>query len=165
MKVFILDVDGVMTTGQFFYSEKGKLLKVFGPDDNDALSILSKYIDILFVTSDSKGFPISKKRIVDDMGYKLELVSQFDRKKWIASKYKLSEVIYMGDGIFDNYVMDSVGYSIAPSNANIIAKKSANIVTKCSGGNRAVAEACIHILNYFFKVQVPLKNFPKILNN
>ena len=36
LKVFILDVDGVMTTGQFFYSKDGKQMKVFGPDDNDA---------------------------------------------------------------------------------------------------------------------------------
>lgn len=45
-RVFILDVDGVLTTGQFFYSTEGKVYKVFGPDDNDALSLLSKFIDI-----------------------------------------------------------------------------------------------------------------------
>jgi len=37
---FILDVDGVMTTGHFFYSAKGKAMKIFGPDDNDGLSLL-----------------------------------------------------------------------------------------------------------------------------
>ena len=26
---FLLDVDGVMTTGQFIYSQKGKVLKIF----------------------------------------------------------------------------------------------------------------------------------------
>ena len=46
MKVFILDVDGVMTTGQFLYSESGKLMKVFGPDDNDGLGLLNPHIDI-----------------------------------------------------------------------------------------------------------------------
>ena len=38
MKNFILDVDGVMTTGQFFYTAGGKVMKVFGPDDSDALA-------------------------------------------------------------------------------------------------------------------------------
>ena len=52
-KFLIIDVDGVMTTGQFFYSEKGKVFKVFGPDDNDALSILSRYIKIHFSTRPS----------------------------------------------------------------------------------------------------------------
>jgi hypothetical protein len=32
-----LDVDGVMTTGEFYYSADGKVMKVFGPDDHNAL--------------------------------------------------------------------------------------------------------------------------------
>ena len=58
-KVFILDVDGVMTTGQFFYSKLGKQMKVFGPDDNDGLGLLNPHIEIRFVTGDKKGFSIS----------------------------------------------------------------------------------------------------------
>ena len=47
-KYFILDVDGVMTTGQFFYSKDGKIYKVFGPHDSDGLKILwrDKWIHI-----------------------------------------------------------------------------------------------------------------------
>jgi 3-deoxy-D-manno-octulosonate 8-phosphate phosphatase (KDO 8-P phosphatase) len=55
----IMDVDGVLTTGQFFYTAKGKAMKVFGPDDNDGLSLLKPYIEIRFVTGDKKGFEIS----------------------------------------------------------------------------------------------------------
>ncbi|MBC7465554.1 MAG: hypothetical protein H7256_06135 [Bdellovibrio sp.] len=66
--VFILDVDGVLTTGQFLYSAQGKIFKTFGPDDNDALTLLQPFIEIRFVSSDRNGFEISKKRIVDDMG-------------------------------------------------------------------------------------------------
>ena len=62
-KVFILDVDGVMTTGQFLYSEAGKQMKIFGPDDHDGLGLLKPYIYIRFVTGDRKGFLISSKRI------------------------------------------------------------------------------------------------------
>ena len=36
-KIFLIDVDGVMTTGQFAYTANGKTMKIFGPDDNDAL--------------------------------------------------------------------------------------------------------------------------------
>ena len=49
-KVLILDVDGVMTDGKFYYSDKGKVMKVFGADDNDALSLLKEYIKIIFVS-------------------------------------------------------------------------------------------------------------------
>lgn len=149
--VFILDVDGVMTSGQFFYSEEGKVMKIFGPDDNDALCLLKPHIEIRFVTGDRKGFNISKKRIEEDMNFKLDLVSTINRISWIKNKYKESEVIYMGDGIFDHYVMKEVGYSIAPGNADKIAKLNANYVTKRLGGDRAVSEACLHIMNKFFK--------------
>ena len=59
-KNFILDVDGVLTTGQFLYDENGKKFKIFGPDDSDALNILKKYINIVFVSADKRGFKISK---------------------------------------------------------------------------------------------------------
>ena len=150
MKVFILDVDGVMTTGQFIYTEDGKSSKIFGPDDNDGLSLVKEYLDIIFVTGDKKGFQISKKRIVDDMNYPLELVSTIKRIDWIKKKYDPKDVIYMGDGIFDHYVMKEVGYSIAPANADLLAKEYANYTTIRAGGDRAVAEASLHILGKFF---------------
>ena len=153
--IFILDVDGVLTTGHFLYTITGKSMKIFGPDDNDALAILANKLQIHFVTGDRKGFDISHKRIVEDMNYPLDLVSTIRRIDWIQSKYNPNEVIYMGDGIFDHYVMQQVGYSIAPSNADQNAKKYADFVTDRSGGNRAVAEACMHILNKFFKEYDP----------
>ena len=162
-EVFILDVDGVLTTGHFIYTNEGKTHKIFGPDDNDGLSLLSPFTDIRFVTGDSKGFEISQKRIVDDMNYRLDLVSTIRRTEWIKARHNLNKVIYMGDGIFDHYVMKEVAYSIAPSNADENAKRQANYVTKRSGGNRAVAEACLHILETFF---VPFKpeNHPNYLS-
>lgn len=148
--VFVLDVDGVLTTGHFIYTTSGKSMKIFGPDDNDGLSMLSSKLQIHFVTGDRKGFDISHKRIVEDMGYPLDLVSTIKRIDWIKTHYSPHELIYMGDGIFDHYVMKQVAYSIAPSNADQNAKKYADFVTERSGGDRAVAEACIHILNKFF---------------
>lgn len=147
---FILDVDGVMTTGQFLYTVDGKVSKVFGPDDNDGLSLLKTNLEIRFVTGDKKGFGITKKRIVDDMGFPLDLVSTIRRIDWIKELFDPKQVIYMGDGIFDHYVMREVGYSIAPANADNLAKKYANYVTARSGGDRSVAEACLHILEKFF---------------
>ena len=156
-KEFILDVDGVMTTGNFIYSEKGKVMKIFGADDNDGLSLLKSFINISFITGDKKGFAISKKRIKDDMGFSISLVSTIKRIEWISKRFKPEEVIYMGDGIFDHYVMKHVGYSIAPGNADSLAKQNANYITTRNGGDRAVAEACLHILEKFFEPYNPNK--------
>ena len=130
-------------------------MKSFGPDDNDGLSLLSPFIEIRFVTGDRKGFAISQRRIVDDMKYQLDLVSTVRRVEWIAERYSLEQVVYMGDGIFDHYVMKQVGYAIAPANADANARAQAHYVTQRSGGDRAVAEACLHLLERFFKPYDP----------
>ena len=148
--VFILDVDGVMTTGQFLYSELGKSMKIFGPDDNDGLCLLKKFLQIRFVSADSRGFSITKKRIVDDMGYKLDLVDSTTRLKWISDIYDLNNVIYMGDGIFDWITMQNCFYSISCRDSSDLAKKYSNYVTKSSSGNRSVSEASFHIIKKFF---------------
>jgi len=160
-KCFILDVDGIMTTGQFFYTEDGKAMKVFGPDDNDGLGLLKPFIEIRFVTGDKKGLSISQKRIEEDMMFKLDLVSTIKRIEWIKERYNPKEVIYMGDGIFDHYVMREVGYSIATKNSDNTAKEHANYVTERSGGDRAVAEACLHLMQKFFTPYEP----DKLLND
>lgn len=152
---FILDVDGVLSTGHFLYTADGKVMKIFGPDDNDALSLLSPHLEIRFVTGDRKGFNITKKRVVDDMKYPLDLVSTIRRTEWIEERYPLETVIYMGDGIFDHYVMRKVGYAIATANADPLAKKYAHYITERKGGDRAVAEACLHILEKFFQPYNP----------
>jgi len=154
-KVFVLDVDGVMTDGQFHYTTDGKVMKIFGADDNDGLSLLSPYLEIHFVTGDHRGFEISKSRIVDDMKKPLDLVSTIKRIDWIKERWDPKEVIYMGDGIFDHYVFKEVGYAIAPANGDKYVKSVADFVTKRSGANRAVAEASLHILEKFFKPYNP----------
>ena len=158
LKYFLLDVDGVMTTGQFIYSKAGKQMKIFGPDDNDALNLLKKYIEIRFISADKKGFPISYKRIKEDMNFEIDLVSTTKRINWIKDNYNPKDIIYMGDGIFDHYVMKEVGYSIAPSNADKNAKMAANFITERAGGDRAVAEACLHIMEKFFIPYDPNKS-------
>jgi len=151
MQAFILDVDGVMTTGHFLYDSNGKAFKIFGPDDADGLNILKEHIQIHFVSADKRGFEISKKRIVDDMGYELDCVSSKDRLNWISKKFDLKDVIYMGDGFFDHLIMKKVGYSISPHNGDQNAVSASDYVTQRKGGDRAVAEACVHIIEKFFK--------------
>ena len=85
-KFFVLDVDGVMTTGHFFYTKSGKVMKIFGPDDHDALLLLKKHLKIHFITSDKKGFSITKKRIQDDMGFPLHFINTSKRVSWIKKK-------------------------------------------------------------------------------
>ena len=157
LKNFIIDVDGVMTDGRFYYTSEGKAMKAFGADDHDGLLLLKPYLNIVFVTGDKKGFEITKKRIADDMKFPLELVSTLGRIEWMIEKgLDPKETIYMGDGIFDAMVFSKVGYGISPANGFFTTKKEADFVTQSVGGHGAVGEACVHLLERFFTPFDPL---------
>ncbi|MEM9064128.1 MAG: HAD hydrolase family protein [Planctomycetota bacterium] len=147
---FVLDVDGVMTDGRSVYTEAGKVQKVFGPDDHDALCLLRETLDIHFVSGDRRGFPISAARIERDMGFPIEAVSSIDRLAWIGARWSAEQVIYMGDGIYDHLVFRGVGYGICVADGDADARAEADYVTVRRGGDRAVAEACKHIMDLFF---------------
>ncbi len=159
--LFLLDVDGVLNTGQFIYDSKGKFGKIFGADDNDALQILSQFLKIEFITSDHKGLKITKKRIVDGMGFKLNFVPNNKRLKWIKKNIKKNNSIYMGDGIFDWILMKNFYYNICCNNSNEITKKYSDYITKKNSGERAVSEACVHLLKKFFVA----KKYEKIISD
>lgn len=148
--VFLLDVDGVMTTGQFLYSQDGKEYKVFGPHDNDGLKLIKDKLTIIFITADKRGFPITKKRIVDDMGFELELVSEQDRFKYIKEKYGFRNLIYIGDGYHDAKILKESMFGIAPNNARKEAKDAAKYVTESKAGEGAVFDACLEIVKRYF---------------
>lgn len=148
---FILDVDGVFTDGKFHYTAEGKTMKTFGDADSDALSLLKGRLYVHMVTGDKRGFPITNKRIAEDMRFPLDLVSTFERIEWIKLRFKPEETIYMGDGIFDPLVFKHVFYSIAPANAFFHTKGAADFVTNARGGEGAVAEAVLHVLEKFFE--------------
>ena len=153
---FILDVDGVMTDGKFTYSKWGKSSKVFGPDDNDALKLISKHMQVLFITSDKRGFKISKRRIVTDMNFPLSYVPALERLNWLGSNFQLNRIVYMGDSFLDANILEKVLIGIAPANGSYLALERADYVTKSSGAERAVAEACLYI-SELFKLDI-LKN-------
>ena len=147
--IFILDVDGVMTTGQFIYSELGKLYKIFGAHDSDGLKLINKSVNIKFITADKRGYSITRKRIVEDMGYELKLVSECDRFEYLQKKYNMENLIYMGDGYFDANILKKCMFGIAPKNARKEAKDYADFITESKSGEGAVLDACIEIKKRF----------------
>lgn len=149
-KYFIVDVDGVMTTGQFLYSINGKFYKIFGAHDSDGLKMLRKFIKIIFLTADKKGFKISKKRITNDLGYKIKLVSEENRYDFLKKKFGLSNIIYMADGYHDSKILKECAYGIAPKNARLESLKSADFVTKSKSAEGAVMDGCLKIISKFF---------------
>jgi 3-deoxy-D-manno-octulosonate 8-phosphate phosphatase (KDO 8-P phosphatase) len=149
IKHFVLDVDGVLTDGRFHYSCNGKIMKVFGPHDNDGLKMIRDKVAIQFITADARGFEISYRRIWRDMDFPLTLVSEKDRYAFVSA-LGFEETAFMGDGYHDAPVMRDCALSFAPSSARKEAKAAADIVTESAGGNGAVMDACLYLKEFHF---------------
>jgi len=148
--IFLLDVDGVMTTGQFLYSQDGKVYKIFGPHDNDGLKLLTDKVTIRFITADKRGYSITKKRIADDMGFELDLVSEQSRFEYIKDRYGFQNLIYMGDGYHDAKILRESMFGIAPKNARREAIAAADYITESKAGEGAVLDACLELEKRYF---------------
>ena len=144
LKHFVLDVDGVMTTGKFIYTVDGKIGKIFGPHDADGLALVDKMIDVRFISADKRGFAISHKRIVEDMGYPLDLVSSSDRDAYIQ-QLGYDSVVFMADGYYDAPILEKVGLGICPADARREARALADYVTPSKAAEGAVLDACIYL--------------------
>lgn len=145
----VLDIDGVLNTGQVYYSATGKMYKVFGPHDRDGLKLIAKYIqDITFISADRTGWDITYARIVKDWGYdtsQLVLVPENDRMGWFEANCDFKTTAFIGDGYHDAPILRRVALGIAPASARIEARQSAHYVTPSAAGNGAVLDACLYL--------------------
>lgn len=148
--VVISDVDGCLTDGRYIYTADGKVAKVFGPHDNDGVKLLkANDIDVVFISADKRGFPITKKRI-EDMKCPIFNVSEAERVDWVRDYIKENDYqfsVFFGDGISDVPVKDAVTYFVCPANARKEAKHAANYVTESIGGQGAFLDLAQWVLN------------------
>jgi 3-deoxy-D-manno-octulosonate 8-phosphate phosphatase (KDO 8-P phosphatase) len=141
IKHAVFDVDGVFTDGTFHYNKNGKVSKVFGAHDSDAIKFLRyNNIQVQAITADKRGYKISEARM-DDMGIPLQLVSEGERLRFLSSNFSFKTMLFIGDGLHDAEVLARARIGICPANGCDRAKMSANFVTERSGGNGVLLEA------------------------
>lgn len=148
-RIVISDVDGCLTDGRYIYTADGKVAKVFGPHDNDGVKLLkASGIDVVFISADKRGFPITKKR-VEDMKCPIYNVSETERVDWVKNYiidngYEFSA--FFGDGIGDVPVKSVVTYFACPANARKEAKAAACYITESIGGQGAFLDLAQWVL-------------------
>ena len=83
-KIIISDCDGILTDGTSIYTSDGKIGKVYGSYDKEAIKEAhDNGWEFLFVSNDSNGWPITKKRLTEYWERKwcnFDLATSNDRK-------------------------------------------------------------------------------------
>ncbi len=151
IKLFILDVDGVLTDGKLYISHDGTESKAFNTQDGLGIKRLQRHTDIEIAVISGRKSRGTELRLQElqikhiFLGYSNKIPVYEE----LLSTLNISpdQVAYMGDDLPDAEVMQHVGLSIAVNNAVTEVKKIADLVTEKNGGEGAVRMACEHLIN------------------
>ena len=145
LKMLILDVDGVLTDGGMYVSEKGDQMKRYHTQDGLALLELSKSKKVTLGII-SSGFT---EHMVQDRAALLGIEHVYVGRElkldilnnWCTELgYSLEEVAIIGDDLNDLPVMQAVGLAVCPASAVSKIKSAADIILSRKGGDACVRE-------------------------
>ncbi len=145
IRAAIFDVDGVLTDGRIYISERGEEFKAFNTLDGHGLKLLAKggIVPIVITGRDS---PAVRRRVAD-LGIAHAVYGAHDKLAAAASVMTPLQIGWhalavMGDDWPDLPLMTRAAFACAPSNAHIEAKAVAHHVTAAAGGHGAARECC-----------------------
>jgi len=150
INLLICDVDGVLTDGGMYYSQKGEEFKKFNTIDGHGLRMLQEAgIKIMFLTREETEIVRQRanKLNVDFlfMGIKDKLLflKQFFQDNL---EYGFNTIAYIGDDLNDIAPIESAYFSAVPSDGDEQLKRKANYICNKGGGEGCVREICDLIL-------------------
>lgn len=155
IRMFVVDVDGVMTDGGMFFSDSGLEFKKYNAKDGLAMirmerngiktGMLSHGFNRQLIKSRAEMLGVSFYYTGQDK--KADVIEQWAEK----ASVKLSEIAYIGDDINDLDVMRKVGFSAVPCDAAKGAKKEADLILSTEGGKGCVRELAEILFPQFFE--------------
>jgi len=150
VKIFITDVDGVLTDSGMYYSENGDENKKFNTRDGMGFYLLRQVgIKTAIVTAeDTKIVERRAKKLKVDHLHQGIMDKVACVKELIGSiGLSMENVCYIGDDINDEPLLAIAGFSCCPADAQPEVKAVCSYITKADGGRGCVREVIDLILN------------------
>ncbi len=149
LKLMIFDIDGVMTDGTLYYSERGEELKAFNVRDGHGIKMLKQYgVEVALITG-------RRSRAVELRAANLHIAHLYQgvedkRAPYAGLLEKLGLSDYqcgcMGDDLLDLPLITRCGFAATVPAAPDAVRSRAHYVTRTRGGQGAVREVCEFIL-------------------
>jgi YrbI family 3-deoxy-D-manno-octulosonate 8-phosphate phosphatase len=145
IKLFLTDVDGVLTDAGMYYSENGDELKKFCTHDGMAMRFIQTRLGIKVGIVTTENRKLNERRseklkldfLRQGVNNKLEEVESICKHLNIS----MSEVAFIGDDVNDEKILSKVGFAACPANALPRIKRLPNVVLLSkAGGFGAVRE-------------------------
>ncbi|MBD3223741.1 MAG: HAD-IIIA family hydrolase [Caldithrix sp.] len=149
IKIILMDVDGVLTSGEIIYTSNGDELKMFNVQDGMGITLARMAgIKTGIITGRKSGLVLRRAEEL-----KVDIIFQgrfhkLDDYEKVKKEYgfKDDEIAYIGDDILDMPLLKRVGFSVAVANARDEVKAICDYVTIAEGGKGAVRETIDKIL-------------------
>jgi 3-deoxy-D-manno-octulosonate 8-phosphate phosphatase (KDO 8-P phosphatase) len=150
IKLIVLDVDGVLTSGDIILGGEHSDTKHFHVQDGFGVT-LAKQTGIKFGILTGRTSDAVKRRVEE---LKIDFYECGHFYKQNALKDMISnagltaeQVLYMGDDVLDLVCKPHVGVFVAPANATTRVQQEADWITQRKGGDTAVREMIDTLLN------------------
>lgn len=149
VRLFAMDVDGILSNGQIIYDANGVETKAFYVQDGVGLKGLREFgIQLAIITGRSS--PMVERR-AKELGITHVIQGQDDKftqlsKLVVSLGLELNECAYMGDDLPDLTAIKYAGLGISVPNGCTEVQAIADLITTKAGGQGAVREACEFIL-------------------
>lgn len=162
VKLFAMDIDGVLSDGKIVYHSDGVEMKAFCVQDGLGLQALNQAgIQLAIITGRTSSMV---ERRAKELGVHHIIQGRDDKftaLSILANSLGLSlqECAYMGDDLPDLKAIRQAGFGISVPNATATVRESADFITTKAGGNGAVREVCDFILQAQGKYNDFIKRF------
>ena len=149
IKIFLSDVDGVMTDAGMYYTENGDEYKKFCAYDGMAMQLLQERgIKVGMLTSEDKELNRRRaKKLNLDFDFhgvtdKLQTVKDLCK----SEKITLNEVAYIGDDVNCFELLSNVGIASCPQNSMKKIKSIPNIIQLTKSGGEGVVRELVELI-------------------
>lgn len=138
IKLVITDVDGVLTDGGMYYSNKGEIMKKFNTKDGMGVELLLKNnIKTILMTKENSIIVKKRGKKMNVAATYVNINNKEQELEKICKKFdvKTNEIAYIGDDLNDYKIMKLVGFSATPANGISQLKKIVNFTSNINGGD------------------------------
>ena len=149
IRLVLLDVDGVLTTGDIIYSDSGEQTKVFNVKDGLGIRLLKEAGIKVGIITGRKGKALQHR--CDNLGIELILDGIRDKDKALDDIHAetgipIEAMAFVGDDLPDLPAMKKAGLAVAVGDAVPLVRQHAHLITDARGGKGAVREVSEAIL-------------------
>ena len=153
IKIVLTDVDGVLTDGSRYYSEKEEVIKKFHVRDSMGINLLLRNgIKTVIITKENSLIVKKWSKEMNVSKLLMRIKNKESELPKICKFYKIrkNEIAYIGDDVNDIDLLAKVGFSTCPQDSIDKVKKVVDYVCGLDGGKGAFREIADLILSIKF---------------